>query len=123
VYAVLAGSDRRAVLMAWLMVAAAIASEVTATLALRGTADGVRPLHVVTVAVGYTVSFILLGYALRTLNVGAVYAIWAGVGTAGVAIVAAIMYGERLNLAAIGGIALIVVGVVVLTTSGATSHA
>jgi small multidrug resistance pump len=108
--------------MAWLMLAGAITTEVIATLALRGTANGVRPLAVLTVVAGYGIAFVLLAYALRTLNVGVVYAIWSGVGTAGVVIVAALLYDERLNLTALAGIALIVLGVVVVTSSGATTH-
>jgi small multidrug resistance pump len=109
--------------VAWLLLAGAILAEVTATLALRGTADAFRPLPVLVVIVGYGVSFVFLAYALRQLNVGIVYAIWSGVGTAGVAIAAALLYQERLNVAAVGGMALIVVGVAVIVTSGATSHA
>jgi small multidrug resistance pump len=108
--------------MAWFLVAVAIVSEVAATLALRGTAGAIRPLNIAAVVVGYVASFTLMAYALRTLNVGVVYAVWSGVGTAGVAVIAALVYGEHLNLTAIGGIVLIVVGVVVLTTSGATTH-
>ena len=108
--------------MAWLLLAGAISSEVVATLALRGIAQGIRPLAIVVVVAGYVISFVLLAFALRTLNVGVVYAIWSGVGTAGVAAAAAVIYGERLNLTAVIGIVLIVIGVVVLTTSGATSH-
>jgi small multidrug resistance pump len=108
--------------MAWLLLAAAILSEISATLALRGAAGAFHPVRVVFIVVGYAVSFTLLAYALRTLNVGVVYAIWSGLGTAGVAALAALLYGEQLNLTAIGGIALIIVGVIVLSSSGATSH-
>ncbi|NJC72993.1 multidrug efflux SMR transporter [Planosporangium thailandense] len=108
--------------MAWLMLAAAIATEVAATLGLRGTAGEFRLLPMLLVIVGYVASFTLMAFALRTLNVGVVYAIWAGAGTAGVTIAAALLYGERLNLTAVGGMALIVVGVVILAASGATRH-
>jgi small multidrug resistance pump len=108
--------------MAWLMLAGAIGAEIVATLALRGTAGSFRPALVATVATGYLTSFVLMALALRTLNVGIVYAIWSGVGTVGVAIAATILYQEHLNKAAIAGMALVVIGVVVLTTSGATTH-
>jgi small multidrug resistance pump len=108
--------------MAWLMLAGAILAEVVATLALRGVAAVLRPLPALAVVAGYLASFTLLAGALRTLNVGVVYAIWSGVGTAGVATAAIFLYGERLNLAAVGGMVLIVAGVVVLVSSGATSH-
>jgi small multidrug resistance pump len=109
--------------MAWLLLAGAIAAEVAATLALRGTATAPKPFTIAVVVLGYSVSFALLAGALRQLNVGVVYAIWSGVGTAGVAVAAAWLYGERLGVAAVIGMTLIVVGVVVLVTSGTTTHA
>jgi small multidrug resistance pump len=108
--------------MAWLMLAGAIVTEIIATLMLRGTANEFRALPMVIVIVGYVASFVLMAYALRTLNVGTVYAIWSGVGTAGVAAFGALIYSEHLNLTAIGGIALIVIGVGVLASSGSVSH-
>jgi small multidrug resistance pump len=39
-----------------------------------------------------------------------------------VATAATFLYGEHLNLAAVGGMVLIVAGVVVIVSSGATSH-
>jgi small multidrug resistance pump len=108
--------------MAWLMLAGAIFAEVVATLALRGVAAAFRPLPTLLVAAGYLTSFALMTGALRTLNVGVVYAIWSGVGTAGVAIAATFLYGEHLNLTAVSGMVLIVAGVIVLVSSGATSH-
>jgi small multidrug resistance pump len=108
--------------MAWLLLTGAIVAEVVATLALRGTAGAFRPLPTFVVVAGYLLSFVLLARALRTLNVGAVYAIWSGVGTAGVTTAAAFLYGERLNLVAVGGMALIVAGVAVLASSGAMTH-
>ena len=104
------------------MLAGAIGTEVVATLSLRGVATGFRPGPAAVVVAGYLASFTLLAGALRTLNVGVVYAIWSGVGTAGTAIAAALIYGERLNLVAIAGIAVIVVGVAVLAGSGSTTH-
>lgn len=109
--------------MAWLLLAGAILSEVIATLSLRGTAHELRWQLMVTVVVGYLVSFVLMAVALRTLNVGIAYAVWAGVGTAGTTAAAAVLFGERLNLTAAGGMALIVTGVIVVAASGASSHA
>jgi small multidrug resistance pump len=108
--------------MPWLMLAGAIVAEVIATLSLRGTAEAFRPFPFAVLVVGYITSFVLMALALRTLNVGVVYAVWSGVGTAGVSIAALLLYHERLNLVAIGGMMLIVVGVAVLVSSGSTSH-
>src|SRR5690349_23407884 len=108
--------------MAWLMLAGAILSEVVATLSLRGTSSEFRPVLAVVVVVGYLVSFVLMALAFRTLNVGIVYAIWSGVGTAGTTAAAAVLFHERLNLTAVLGMFVIVAGVVVLAMSGAATH-
>lgn len=108
--------------MAWLLLAGAILSEVVATLSLRGTANEFRPALVGVVTVGYLVSFVLMAMAFKTLNVGIVYAVWSGVGTAGTTAAAALLFNERLNLTAFLGMAIIVVGVIVLASSGAATH-
>jgi small multidrug resistance pump len=54
--------------------------------------------------------------------VSTAYAVWAGVGTAGVAVLAWLVFGERLTWVGAAGIGLIVVGVVVLNRGGA-AHA
>jgi small multidrug resistance pump len=108
--------------MPWLTLAGAIGCEVAATLALRAAVHGLRPLTVLLVVCGYPLSFLLMVVALRTLDVGVAYAVWSGVGTAGVALVAAWFYDERLNPAAVVGMLLIVLGVVVLASSGSTGH-
>jgi small multidrug resistance pump len=104
------------------MLAGAIVAEVIATLALRGAAPGVRLLPMTLVVTGYLISFVLMAYALKVLKVGVVYAIWSGIGTAGVSIAAALIYDERLNFTAVVGMALIVVGVAVLALSGSAAH-
>jgi len=61
--------------------------------------------------------------ALRQLNVGVVYAIWSAVGTAAVAGAGVLLFDERITWVTVVGMALIVLGVVVLVGSGATRHA
>jgi small multidrug resistance pump len=110
--------------MAWLFLLFAIAAEVTGTLSLRGLADAQPrwPLLLVTV-VSYVVSFGLLALTLRHLGVGAVYAIWAGVGTGAVALLGWWLFGDRLNWGGGVGVLLIVTGVVVLVASGSAHSA
>jgi small multidrug resistance pump len=68
---------------------------------------------------GYVISFGLLAQTLKTLSVGTAYAIWSGVGTAAVATIGIVFLGEGMTLARAAGIALIIVGVVVLNLGGA----
>lgn len=107
----------------YLLLGLAIASEVTATLALRGSQGLTRLVPVVVSAVGYLVAFGLLALALRTLDVGPVYAIWSGIGTIGVFAGGALIYGESLRPVTVLGAGIIVAGVIVMNLGGGTGHA
>lgn len=100
---------------AWLMLAGAIAAEVTATSSLK-LADGfTRPLPSLVVVAGYGLSFWLLARVMQRLELGLVYAVWCGVGMAVVAAVGVLVYGESLSLLKLAGIGFITVGVVMLS--------
>lgn len=44
--------------------------------------------------IGFTASFLLLSYAMKTLPMGTAYAIWTGIGASGGAIIGMLLYGE-----------------------------
>lgn len=98
----------------WLVLGGAIVAEVIATSALKAS-DGFSKLapSLITVT-GYLIAFYLLSLTLRTMPVGVAYAIWSGVGTILIGAVAWIFYGQKLDLAAVIGMGLIVAGVIVL---------
>lgn len=66
---------------------------------------------VATIAVAW-LSFYLLALAVRTIPVGTGYAIWTGIGAAGVAILGMLLFGEPATLARFVFLALIIVGIV-----------
>lgn len=104
--------------MEWLYLAAAIGFEVSGTLGLRSIANAVTPLPVALITLSYAASFVFLALALRQLNVGVSYAIWSGVGTAAVAGIGAVIFGEKVTAPMVVGMALVVLGVVVLVSAG-----
>ncbi|TMD36549.1 MAG: multidrug efflux SMR transporter [Chloroflexi bacterium] len=108
--------------MPWVLLAAAIATEVAGTLALRGS-DGFTKLvpSLITVA-GYVASFVLLAVVLKSLPVGIVYAIWSAVGIALVAVLGKLIFGDPVPPLAMAGMVLIVGGVVLVGLSGAKTH-
>jgi small multidrug resistance pump len=103
--------------MQWLYLAMAIGGEVLGTSALKLTNGFSRPYALAAVVVGYCCAFYFLSLALRTLPIGIAYAVWSGVGVVCVSFIGWIFYRERLGATAIVGIALIVIGVVILNTS------
>lgn len=92
----------------------AIISEVIATTALKAADEFSRFWPSVLVVAGYASAFWFLSLTLRTLPVGIVYAIWAGVGVALVAVAGVVIYKQTLDAPAIAGMVLIVAGVVVI---------
>jgi small multidrug resistance pump len=106
-------------LMGWLLLLGAIATEVAGTMALRALSAGWRLIPAIVVTIGYLASFVLLALALRTVAVSTAYAVWSGVGTVGVAILGVLIYGERITLLGAAGIALVIVGCVLLNLGGA----
>jgi small multidrug resistance pump len=104
--------------MGWLLLTAAILTEVTATLSLRAAGEGSRPA-LVAVVVGYLLSIALLAIVVKHLEVSVAYAVWAGAGTALVALFGVALLGEPATALKLGSIALIIAGVVGLNLTGA----
>lgn len=102
-----------------LLLALAIAAEIVATLSLRASDGFTRLGPSVAVVVGYATAFYLLSHVLRRLDLGIVYAIWSGVGTAAVAAIGIVALGEPATALKLGSLALIVAGVVGLNLAGA----
>ena len=97
--------------MHWYFLSLAILSEVIGTVALKmsnGLAQWVPSLVVV---IAYLSSFWFLALSLKTLEVGNAYAIWAGVGTALVAIAGIVIFEESVTFLKAGSIVLIIIGV------------
>jgi small multidrug resistance pump len=108
--------------MPWVLLGAAIATEVAGTLALRASDGFSRLVPSIIVVVGYVASFGFLALVLKSLPVGIVYAIWSAIGVALVAVLGKVMFGDPVPPLAIAGIVLIVGGVALVSFSGATSH-
>jgi small multidrug resistance pump len=106
-------------MLAWIYLAAAIASEVVGTLFLRFTDRFTRPAPSTLVIATYAVSLWLTALALRELEISLAYAVWAGVGTAAVAVIGMAVLGESVNVLKVASIGLVIGGVVGLNLSGA----
>jgi small multidrug resistance pump len=102
---------------------AAIIAETIGTSALQASQQFTRLWPSVLVVVSYAVAFYLLSIALKAMPVGVVYAIWSGLGIVLIAIAGFVIFGQKLDLAAIIGLGLIIAGVTVLHVfSGTTPH-
>lgn len=104
----------------WIFLFAAIVAEVIATSALKASDGFTRPWPTVVLVAGYGAAFYLLSLTLRAIPVGIAYAIWSGVGIILISAVAWFWYGQKLDLPAIIGMALILAGVIVLNVFSKT---
>ncbi|GLP84271.1 DMT family transporter [Mycobacterium antarcticum] len=94
----------------WVLLAAAIISEVAATLSLRASQD--HAAWIVAVVAGYAVAFTLLTLVLREgVPIGVTYGIWGATGTALTAVSAALIFRDPFTWPIALGIGLIIAGV------------
>lgn len=101
--------------VAWSYLALAIAVEVCATLALNASDGFEKPIPTVGSIVGYAISFFFLARSLKAgMEVSIAYAIWSGVGTAAIALVAAAFLDEPLTALKVVGIGLVILGIVLV---------
>jgi small multidrug resistance pump len=106
-------------MLAWIYLSGAIATEVVGTVFLRYTDGFTRPTPSLLVLATYAASLWLTALALRELEISLAYAVWAGVGTAAVAVIGMAALGESVNALKLASIALVIGGVVGLNLSGA----
>tara|TARA_B100001113_G_C20760136_1_gene470523 strand:+ start:207 stop:416 length:210 start_codon:yes stop_codon:yes gene_type:complete len=59
-------------------------------------------------------AFYFLSLTLDSIPIGVAYAVWSGVGIASIAIVSVVFFEQKIDLAAVIGMGLIVAGVIVL---------
>lgn len=109
--------------MSYLYLTIAIVAEVIATSALKASEGFTNPVPSLIVAVGYGVAFYFLSLVLKTIPVGVAYAIWSGLGIVLISIIGLVLFQQKLDLAAIIGMALIIAGVLVINLfSSSVSH-
>lgn len=98
----------------YLPLLAAIGLEVVGTTLLQRSAQFTRLWPTLGMAFCYLVSFYLLSLSLRVLPLGIAYAVWSALGIVLVALIGFFVLGHRLDLPAVIGLSLIVLGVVVV---------
>lgn len=100
--------------MKFLYLFIAIIAEVFATSALKASEQFSKPIPSIIVVVGYLIAFYFLSLTLKTIPVGIAYALWSGVGIVLVSGAGYFLYKQTLDLPALLGIGLIILGVIVI---------
>lgn len=109
--------------LTWASLIGAIVFEVVGTTLLQASEQFTRLWPTLGLAACYGAAFFLLSLALRQMPVGLAYAIWSGLGVVAISLIGLVVFGQKLDLPAIAGLALIVTGVLVINLfSKAVSH-
>ena len=106
----------------FLVLILAVIAETIGTTALQASAQFSRLWPSVVVVIAYAAAFYLLALALRSFPVGIAYALWSGLGIVFIALIGFIVFGQKLDLTAIIGMALILAGILVINLFSSSSH-
>ncbi len=92
----------------------AIIAEVIGTSALQASAQFNRLWPSVLVVISYAATFYFMSLTLKYMPVSIVYAIWSGLGIVFIALIGWFWFKQSLDFAAIIGLSLIIIGVLVI---------
>jgi small multidrug resistance pump len=107
--------------MKYMFLAIAIVLELIATSALNKSEQFTKLTPSVISLVGYALAFYFLSHALKTMPVGIAYAIWSGAGILLITVIGAVSFKQMPDIPAIIGLALIVIGIVIINVFSTTS--
>ncbi len=100
--------------MPYLILFVAVVAETIGTTALQASQQFSRLVPSLIVIVAYAISFALLGWALKFMPVGIAYAIWSGLGIVLIAVIGFVIFGQKLDMPAVFGMAMILTGILVI---------
>jgi small multidrug resistance pump len=100
--------------LAYFYLFAAIAFEVIGTSALKASAGFSKLLPTVLMAFCFAAALFFLSQTLRTIPLGIAYAIWCGIGIILTGLSGWLVFRQSVDLAAVTGMAVIIVGVLII---------
>lgn len=107
--------------MPYLILAIAILAETIGTTALQASQQFTRVVPSLIVVVSYGLAIYLLAVSLKTFPVGIAYALWSGLGIVFIAVIGFVAFGQKLDLPAMLGMALIIGGIVIINVFSKTA--
>ncbi|GEN83223.1 quaternary ammonium compound efflux SMR transporter QacH [Sporosarcina luteola] len=105
-------------MMSYLYLALSIALELVGTSLLKASEGFSKLFPTIGVIIAFISCFFFLSLSLKTIPLNTAYAIWSGIGIVATVIISVSIWKEKINMASIAGITLILVGVVILNLFG-----
>ncbi|MDN4494472.1 DMT family transporter [Ureibacillus aquaedulcis] len=104
--------------MAYLYLALAIIGELIGTSLLKASEGFSKLYPTIGLVLAFVASFFFLSMAIKSIPLNTAYAIWSGVGLVATTIISVLIWKEKINVASVVGISLILIGVVILNLYG-----
>ena len=95
---------------AWLLLFIGIAFEVSGTTGMRALAASNPAWSLASATVGIVISYFFASRAMETIPVGLAYAVWSGVGLAGISLLSWLLFAEAMPPLKLAGLALVTAG-------------
>ena len=105
----------------WLFLLAAITCEIAGTTCLKLSSGMTRPWFVAGMLFFYAGTLACASVAMQHLEIGLVYAVWSGLGTATIAVIGILYFHESISVAKFICLALIIGGVMGLNLTNGNS--
>ncbi|EAA3924976.1 multidrug/spermidine efflux SMR transporter subunit MdtJ [Salmonella enterica] len=98
----------------WILLALAIATEITGTLLMKWASVGNGNAGFILMLVMITLSYIFLSFAVKKIALGVAYALWEGIGILFITIFSVLLFDEALSTMKIAGLLTLVAGIVLI---------
>ncbi|EIZ0459871.1 multidrug/spermidine efflux SMR transporter subunit MdtJ [Salmonella enterica] len=98
----------------WILLALAIAAEITGTLSMKWASVGNGNADFILMLVMITLSYIFLSFAVKKIALGVAYALWEGIGILFITVFSVLLFDEALSTMKIAGLLTLVVGIVLI---------
>jgi small multidrug resistance pump len=98
----------------WLMLGLAVCFEIAGAIGLRFSEGFSMLLPTALALIAFTLALYLVSHVMKSLPVSIAYPVWAGGGTAGVALLGFLLLDEDMNALKLGGILLVFIGVIMI---------
>lgn len=105
----------------YIFLLAAVVAETVGTSAMQASQQFSKFWPSVLCVISFLTALFLMSQALKVIPVGILYATWSGLGIVFIAIIGWVVFGQKLDFAAVAGMALIIAGIVTIHLFSATS--
>jgi len=102
----------------WIFLAVSIVTEVAGTTSMKLSEGFTKPGFSILIFIFYVISFYFFSLTVKRVDLGTAYAIWAGLGTALIALIGVVYFREGVDTIKIISLAAIIAGVIGLNLAG-----